>query len=633
MFNKAFILLLLSLFFTSFFSQAEEKNCLSLFNEKSLTIQEEVREALKDKSSFIRDYKGQAGYLRFMESLKTTKNMGYVFQIVFQASVNKERKALAWQKFQGTLKDFKKTLKQVLTPAGNLKYKGMEGYVFYAEAFYSGDMLKAYKNISAVLDKRQMRELGWQAFDGKTQEYRETEDRILNEEGNLKPEYKGMEGYALYADSFYEGDMQKTYMNVSVVLDSRRMQTLLWQAFHGRTQEYRDTKALVLDEEGNLKSEYKGMEGYLFYAEAFYAGDMQKAYANNSAVLEKNQMRSLQWQSFQGSSEELREQRSQILTARGRFKYKGMKGYALYADRFYEGNMKKTYMNISAILDREEMRAMQWQSFQGSSEELKRERRRILTAKESFEYKSMEGYALYADRFYTGDMKKTYINISAILDKEQMRELGWKLFEGSAKNYRKTKARILDNEGNLKSEYKGMEGYALYADRFYEGDMKKTYVNVSAVLGKEKRGLLAWKFFQGAAQEYRETEARILDEEGKARSEYKGMDGYALYADTFSKGNMKKAYQQISAVLIGVHETEKPVLGWKIFYSFTSEYYALKDLFERYEMEEFKDSEGQERVAREIFKGNKKRAYDSVSILREELLGSYEAFTELGWSR
>ena len=619
-------LIVLSLFFISALCQAED--CRSAFSKKEvkkpLTMKQKVGETLKNKKAFIRDYQGQAGYLNFTEGL--TKNMDYVFELVSQVYSKKERKALGWQKFQGTVEEFKETLKRILNNEGKVrpKYKGMEGYLLYADTFYKGDMQKAYKNVSAVLGT--MQALDWQSFRGTSHELRKMQ--ILDDEGKVRPKYKGMEGYLLYADTFYEGDMQKTYMNVSAVLEKNQMQILSWQKFQGKAQDYRKDEAQILDDKDNLK--YKGMEGYALYADSFYEGDMQKAYKNVSAVLSKNQMQILQWQLFAGTLEEFRGMRSKILTVNGnvRSKYKNIEGYVLYADSFYEGDMKKAYKNVSAVLDKKEMQVLQWQSFQGTSHELRK--MHILDDKDNLKYKGMEGHALYADSFYEGDMKKTYVNVSAVLSKEEMRVLGWKLFEGSAQEYRKTEAQILTAKGNLRSKYKGMEGYALYADRFYEGDMKKTYVNVSTVLAKEGMRLLGWKLFQGKAQEYRKTEARILDEEGKPRAEYKGMEGYVLYADTFSEGNMKKAYRQVSAVLGGFQNIKKLDLGWKLFHGFTIQYHALKDLF--YESEELKGLESQERVAREIFKGDMKKTYYNVSILKEELLGGHKAFTGLEWT-
>ena len=56
-------------------------------------------------------------------------------------------------------------------------------------------------------------------------------------------------------------------------------------------------------------------------------------------------------------------------------------------------------------------------------------------------------------------------------------------------------------------------------------------------------------------------------------------------------------------------------------------------MFDRYDVKQLKEHKGQEQVAREVFKGDRKRAYDSVSILREELLGTRKAFNELKWMR
>ena len=47
---------------------------------------------------------------------------------------------------------------------GNLReeFLGMEGYAAFAEKHYESRMQQAFQNISAVLSKREMDELGWQ---------------------------------------------------------------------------------------------------------------------------------------------------------------------------------------------------------------------------------------------------------------------------------------------------------------------------------------------------------------------------------------------------------------------------------------------------------------------------------------
>ena len=97
------------------------------------------------------------------------------------------------------------------------------------------------------------------------------------------------------------------------------------------------------------------------------------------------------------------------------------------------------------------------------------------------EYIGMDGYASFTDTHFKGDMLRTYKNISAVLDKELMRKLGWQQFQGTTKEYKKLRELILDNQGNIKSEYIGMDGYASFANTHFKGDMQKTYSNISAV--------------------------------------------------------------------------------------------------------------------------------------------------------
>ena len=73
-------------------------------------------------------------------------------------------------------------------------------------------------------------------------------------------------------------------------------------------------------------------------------------------------------------------------------------------------------------------------------------------------------------------------------------------------------------------------------------------------------------------------------------------------------------------------------LDWKQFNGKSSEYWKLFLLFKNNDPLVFQGMEGQKKVAKEIFKGNTKRTYRNVSVLREHLLGSREAFKDLGWS-
>ena len=278
--------------------------------------------------------------------------MDYVFKSISRA-LGKKFKVLNWQQFQGTTQEFRALKPQILDHQGNFKetYRGMEGYARFADQFYNGNMLNTYKNVSAVLDKQTFKQSGWQAFKGSTQEFRLVKTQVLDHQGNFKETYLGMEGYARFADEFYNGDMFKTYKNVSAFLDKWVLKKSGWQIFQGSTQEFRALKDQILDHQGNFKETYLGMEGYARFADEFYKGDLFKAFTNMSAVLDKQVLKKSGWQIFQGSTQEFRALKAQILDHQGNFKveYQGMEGYAKFADQFYKGNMIKTFQNVSAV--------------------------------------------------------------------------------------------------------------------------------------------------------------------------------------------------------------------------------------------------------------------------------------------
>ena len=77
---------------------------------------------------------------------------------------------------------------------------------------------------------------------------------------------------------------------------------------------------------------------------------------------------------------------------------------------------------------------------------------------------------------------------SAVLSKREMDELGWQMFYGTAHEYRITRSRIVDENGNLREEFLGMEGYAAFAEKYHESRMRQAFVNISASFEQEGDG-------------------------------------------------------------------------------------------------------------------------------------------------
>ena len=181
------------------------------------------------------------------------------------------------------------------------------------------------------------------------------------------------------------------------------------------------------------------------------------------------------------------------------------------------------------------------------------------------------------------------------------------------------------------NQYKGKEGYVRFVEEL-EGTENMGYVfdEVSEILGSAKMKELQWQKFQGTSEGFKYfKELLSLD----VIEKHKGMKGYASFAEKYFEGDMQKAYKNVSAVLGGVLEMRKLNIGWKNFQGTVDQFKDLKKLFESNKREELKGEKGQSRVAREIFKGNKRKAYDMVSALREYLLGRAEAFDELDWRK
>ena len=80
-------------------------------------------------------------------------------------------------------------------------------------------------------------------------------------------------------------------------------------------------------------------------------------------------------------------------------------------------------------------------------------------------------------------MDRIFSRVSKAL-KENFNQLGWQQFRGRVSEFEDVRSWILDEKGNLKKEYIGMEGYVLFSERYYKGDMRKAFINVSAVLDK-----------------------------------------------------------------------------------------------------------------------------------------------------
>ena len=94
------------------------------------------------------------------------------------------------------------------------EYKGIDGYVKFADEYFLGDMSQAYKNIPALLDEFPpmiFSDLKWERFKGTTDQFKQLKD-VFNTTDLTK--FNGITGQRKIARRIFQEDMEAAYDNV-----------------------------------------------------------------------------------------------------------------------------------------------------------------------------------------------------------------------------------------------------------------------------------------------------------------------------------------------------------------------------------------------------------------------------------
>ena len=609
-------------------------------------------------SDSIKTYRGQEGYLSFVEEHFPKLNMSAVFNYVSQALPKKEFKELGWQRYQGTVIDFLRERSRILYD-GKIREEfigliGLEGYAQYAEKHHDSQMKRAFDNVSAVLSKAEMKELGWQQYQGTARKFREERSRLFNEQDRLRKEFIGPEGYAQYAEKHHDSQMHRAFDNVSAVLSKAEMEILNWQRYQGTVKQFREERGRLLNEQneessrilneqsgernrlfneqGRLREEFIGPEGYANYAKTYHDSQMKRAFDNVSAVLLKAEMKELGWQKYQGTARKFRKERGRLFNEQGRLKkeFIGPEGYANYAEKHHDSKMARAFQNVSAVLLKVEMKELGWQQYQGTVKQFREERGRLFNEQGRLrnEFIGMEGYARYAETHHDSQMARAFRNISAVLSKAEMKELGWQQYQGTVKQFREERGRLFNEQGGLREEFIGPEGYAQYAETYHDSQMKRAFQNVSVVLSKAEMKELGWRQYQGTVREFHEERGRLFNEQGRLREEFIGLESYARHAETYHDSQMARAFINVSAVL---SKAEMKSLNWQKYQGTVREFREERNCILNEHGEARKESiglEGYAKYAETYHDSQMERAFINVSAVLSKV-----EMKELGWQK
>ncbi len=196
-------------------------------------------------------------------------------------------------------------------------------------------------------------------------------------------------------------------------------------------------RGILFNPDGSPKGEYIGqMEGYPRFAEDHFAGAMQKAFLNASAVLTEKERKLFGWQVFQGPVAEFRAMRGKLFNPDGspKEKYRGqMEGYPRFAEDHFAGAIQKAFQNASAGLTEKERKLFGWKKFKGHVSQF---HSLIEDFLEHYPkgWMGPEGHqSRVADKIFKGNKNTAYMNVSVLGGylfgadaTAEFRALGWR---------------------------------------------------------------------------------------------------------------------------------------------------------------------------------------------------------------
>ena len=160
----------------------------------------------------------------------------------------------------------------------------------------------------------------------------------LSDQKNFVENFEGLEGYALFADRHFKGDMEKAFLSAKALLSFKFFDQLNWDIFYGSTQLFEDFRNLPLSERGKVHENLKGLKGYVLFSLRITRWNMKTAYMNLKAVLNEDLMSQLEWPYFDGSVRELESLQDYILKkGRDHFikEFKGAKGFSAFVEQYH----------------------------------------------------------------------------------------------------------------------------------------------------------------------------------------------------------------------------------------------------------------------------------------------------------
>ncbi len=522
-------------------------------------------------------------------------------------------------------------------------YQYNKGYIYIADTYFNGSLLKTYRFVASILEPAQFKQLKWQKIHGSTQKFYNVQKEFVDENGEVKKEFIGIEGYIAFADKFFDGYMIKTFTNISAIFGVKKIQEAGWSIFNGTTQDVYQIRNGILDKNGNVIKDYIGMQGFALFAEFYFNKNMSKTFRNVNVAIGKNNFQNLRWQYFMGATQDFDTIYSLVVDKNDQIRKEviGPDGLIYIAKEYFGNSVHTAFQNISAVLGNTMFNKLRWKTFNGHVKDYQAVKNLInsFNSTHSFikEYSDTQGYIRIADKLTYGNMSRAYEVLSLILGLKQFQKLRWKHFEGTTEKWHFIRKQLFDTNNNLKEEFIGTDGHVTFSDLYTNGQMTKAFKTAVNILGsrKEVEQQLKWKEYFGNSTKQLKVQQNIFKDKQSINqfiTKHKGIKGYIAYTNKYYEGSLRTARQSVQYFL---NKEEIKLLQWKRFSGSTKQLQLLIKDFNKNYPKKWQGINNQDRIANEIFNGYLYKAYRSVIGSRDYLFGfdvnSLSKFKELNW--
>ncbi len=614
--------------YTNFFKSHRHISRHASSPNKQMNVVLSIDNLFKDTQGFIQKYAELEGYILFADDYFNGQ-MGTAFQTLsaLMKTGDKGLKAMKWpgQVFGDTEK--LRAIQQAMETGEMQKtYSGLDGYMKFADEFFNGQMGSAYKALSALIKagNKGHAVMKWPgAITCHTEKLRAIQQAM--EAGEMQKAYSGMDGYMKFADEFFTGQMGSAYQALSALMKmgDEGLKVLAWPgqiACDTATVRGLQNKMGT----GELQKSYSGLGGYMRFADDHFNGKMATAYQVLSALMKVGDegLKVMNWPGQILCDTITLSQLQKAMEDGTLVKvYSGVEGYSRFAKDHFDGQMKEAYKTLSALMKTgdEGLKVMNWPGMiMCSATKLEELQKAMVAGEIQKTYGGLDGYMLFADDHFNGQMQAAYQTLSALMKtgEEGLKVMNWAgcIICDTAKTKELQKAMV---SGEIQKAYGGLDGYMRFADDYFNGQMQSAYKTLSALMKPGDEGL---KVMNWPGQIYGDTDKmRALQkaiEDGELQKMYGGLDGYMSFANDYFNGQMGSAYQTLSALMKTGDEGLK-VMDWPGY--ITCDTTKLKELQKAMVAGEIQKTygglDGYMLFADDHFNGQMQAAYQTLSAL------------------